>query len=311
MTMRADGLEERQPDEVAALPTWSVILPGLVRSWRKALTLTPAVISRFLLAFVLAVALWAYVTAQKNPVMTISLTNISITSRGLPKGYVLSRPLPYLSIKLQGLADDLSGITASSIVATVDARGLTPNSPPRVLPVSVTAPSGHNLTLLDPSPLRVQVTVDNIASRSVAVVVVPIGQPPAGYSQTGFDQVDPQSVTVTGLSSVLDRVRSATVEVDLSNAVKPIQEARAPVLLDANGHPINASSLVVTPAVVQVSVPMAPQVSFHSIAVAPIATGSPKVGYILVGMSVFSALRQRLRPTCHDGHAEHAAHRCD
>ncbi len=287
MTMRADGFEERQADEVAALPTWSATLPGLARSWRKALTFTPAVISRFLLAFVLAVALWAYVTAQKNPVMTISLSTISITPRGLPRGYVLSRPLPYLSVKLQGLADDLSGVTASSIVATVDARGLTPNSPPRVLPVSVTAPGGHNLTLLDPSPLRVQVTVDNIASRSVAVVVVPIGQPPAGYSHTGFDQVDPQSVTVTGLSSVLDRVRSATVEVDLSNAAKPIEEARAPVLLDASGHPINASSLVVTPAVVQVSVPMVPQVSFRSIAVVPIRIGPPRSGYTLVGLSVF------------------------
>ncbi len=287
MTMRADGFEERQADEVAALPTWSATLTGLARAWRRALTFTPAVISRFLLAFVLAVALWAYVTAQKNPVMTISLNTISITPRGLPKGYVLSRPLPYLSVKLQGLADDLSGVTASSIVATVDARGLTPNSPPRVLPINVTVPSGRNLTIVDPSPLRVQVTVDNIASRSVAVVVVPIGQPPAGFSHTGFDQVDPQSVTVTGLSSVLDRVRSATVEVDLSNAVKSIQEARAPVLLDASGRQINVSSLVVTPAVVQVSVPMVSQVSFKSVAVAPITTGVPRSGYTLVGLSVF------------------------
>ncbi len=286
MTVFSWDHDTGQGEEAPPVGSWSATLRALLGTWHSALPLSPPELSRLVLALVLAGGLWVYVTAQTNPVITMRIPGVTIVPRNLPRNYVISPSLGTVTVVLQALEHDLQNITASSIVATVDSHFLIPNTSARLLPVIITLPAGLNITLLKVTPDHVPISVDNIATRSFPVVVLPIGQTPAGYSTSSPPSVDPQSVTITGLSSILDRIRSATVGVNLDNAVDTIQEEIAPSLVDPNGRLIRAPSLNVTPPVVQVTVPVQRQFAVKSVPVTPFVPGVPRPGWRLVALRV-------------------------
>jgi YbbR domain-containing protein len=287
MTVRADSRDEGRGEEPR--PAWGeelAVLRERLLAWRQDARLSRAAVSRLLLAVVLAVALWVYVTSQENPVRMVRIDNVPITAVGLAPGYVLTPPLGTASVDIQGLDSDLHGVTAGDIQAMVDARKLVPGPGTYLLPVVIKLPPNHHLTLLDQTPAHVRVSVDETAHKSVPVTMVPIGQIPAGYQSAGAPIVEPPVVTITGLRSALARIQIATVEVNLNNAVRTVQESVSPVFVDANGDPVTPQPTGVIPAVVNVTVPIQPQLAFNTLPVVPVVTGQPRPGYVLTKIAV-------------------------
>lgn len=291
MTVRVDSRDDGQDQSPAGQASVGDLLAGnLVRL--RDVRLSRAVASRLLLAFLLAVALWTYVTAQQNPVRTVSIAGIPIVPVGLPAGYVINPPLGTVAVQVQGLDSDLRGVSSSDVQALVDARSLAAGSTVKHLPITIKLPGGHRLTLLEYTPKSVAVSADVTARKTVAVTVVSTGQTPAGYL-TGTPQVNPAVVTVSGLRSTLDHIQGATVEVNLSNIIAPlgdnsgfVKESLAPIFVDASGNQISPQPSSVSPPLVTVSIAVHQQIAFSTMPVVASIVGAPRPGYYLSGITV-------------------------
>ncbi|HAW10744.1 MAG: CdaR family protein [Candidatus Dormibacteria bacterium] len=222
-------------------------MPGfLTRNWRLKL-----------LAVVLAIVSWAGVVLATNPPGTRSVSipvpqppapNVS-----LPAGYLLTAPIPNLTVYITGTEEHLDAFSKSSLQVTVDynaIRAIGNQVPATVrLPVKITN-SDPNIDLDDP-PASVMAAVDTSGSTSETVEVAVSHTPPPGY-ETGSLVATPNTVTATGPEHELIGIQVRTQQIDLSNQRANFDGTVALYPYDGAGRLL--SDVNVTPATVNVAI---------------------------------------------------------
>ena len=187
-------------------------MPGfLTRNWRLKL-----------LALVLAIFSWAGVVLATNPPGTRSVSipvpQPPAPDVSLPAGYLLTAPIPNLTVYITGTEQHLDAFSKSSLQVTVDynaIRAIGNQVPATVrLPVKITN-SDPNIDLDDP-PASVMAAVDTSGSTSETVEVAVSHTPPPGY-ETGSLVATPNTVTATGPEHELIGIQVRTQQIDLSN----------------------------------------------------------------------------------------------
>ena len=187
-------------------------MPGFVkRNWRLKL-----------LALVLAIFSWAGVVLATNPpgtrAVSLPVPQPPSPDVSLPAGYLLTQPIPNLTVDISGTEDHLNAFSRSSLQVTVDydaIRAVGQNVPAAVrLPVTITN-TDPNIELDDP-PTSVGAQVDSSGSASEPVQVVVSHAPPAGY-QNNPGVATPATVTATGPEHELVGIVIRTKPIDLSN----------------------------------------------------------------------------------------------
>ena len=187
-------------------------MPGLVtRNWRLKL-----------LAVVLAIFSWAGVVLATNPpgtrAVSLPVPQPPSPEVSLPAGYMLTQPIPNLTVDITGTEDHLNAFSASSLQVTIDydvIRAVGQNVPATVrLPVRITN-TDPNIDLDDP-PASIEAQVDSSGSASEPVQVVVSHAPPPGY-QDNPGVATPATVTATGPEHELVGIVIKTQPIDLSN----------------------------------------------------------------------------------------------
>src|SRR5262245_50400152 len=84
---------------------------------------TTANVVRYLLSFVLAFTLWAWVTAQRDPEQTYQANQLAITATNLADSLNLVGSLPTVDVRLEGPQSVIETIDTGSIQATIDMTG--------------------------------------------------------------------------------------------------------------------------------------------------------------------------------------------
>jgi YbbR domain-containing protein len=136
----------------------------------------------------------------------------------LPAGYLLTQPIPNLTVDITGTEDHLNAFSKSSLQVTVDyaaVKAVGDQVPATVrLPVRITN-SDPNIDLDDP-PASIEAQVDSSGSASEPVQVVVSHAPPPGY-QDSASVATPATVTATGPEHELVGIVIKTTPIDLSN----------------------------------------------------------------------------------------------
>lgn len=163
-----------------------------------------------ILAVILAVVLWLYVMNEQNPPIESSFT-IPLEVRNAATTFVISEMPETARIKVRGPRSTVAGLLTCDLKAYVDVKGLSEGRHN----VKVNAALPPNLELIEINPEKVQLRLDTIISRNVAVAVRLTGTPAKAATVSKVASANEQ-VTIEGPKNVVDTVEKVAAAVDLS-----------------------------------------------------------------------------------------------
>ena len=243
-----------------------------------------------LLSLLIAILMWNYViTTDKSITRAKTIYNLTGTIRGQTvltdnKLALTEYPLDELSginVTLDVPQADYSKVSAGNVQVTLDLSNVRTAGTQEV-PLSATTSYGrvHSIT-----PQTLTLDFETLDSRNVGINVALNGQSDDyWYNVT---RTNPTSITVSGAASVVQRLASAKVNVNVRSMDRSTITAMPYVLLDVNGELIPQNMLNSSTSSVSVSLDIYPTSDIPiSTDYANVVTGVPAEGYVLQSVSV-------------------------
>ncbi|MCL4532134.1 MAG: CdaR family protein [Actinobacteria bacterium] len=233
------------------------------------------------LAIFLSTALWVLVVNDQNPDRTDTPDiSIPVEVSRVPPGLVVMNTPEQVRFKIRAPKDRWSSLRASSFRASVDLSRAGPGI--QAVPV-VPEVSDPQIRVLEVIPSTVSLRLEELRERTVPVKVNLVGNVPFGYVY-GTPKVDPQTVVVSGPTSLVQSVDVASVEVRLDGVTVETNNAFHPDPVDSTGTVVR--NVRVQPQTVTVRVPVDQQVSYKQTAVRAAVTGKAATGFWIESISV-------------------------
>ncbi len=236
-------------------------------------------ISRFFLAFVMAVLLWFYVMGLENPAESAVFPNLPIEVRGLANDLDVRVALGTATVSVQAPQDVLGRIHAGDFQVYVDATGLAPGT--HRVDVKIQHTNDFVQARVDPAQITLQVGLHG--TKTLSVQPRPLGRPYAGY-QLEPQTVDPRQVTVSGPQEQVDRVVSVVAEIDVEGKQTVQSGLVRPRALDAANQPI--SGLTFDPELVKITAPIQQQLDYKTLALHVQLDGEPASGFRVTDINI-------------------------
>ncbi len=190
----------------------------------------------FILSLAAALTLWYTVNAREQVERVVE---VRLDYKGLPPGLVVtSGQINKLEVRLRGPLELLRSLAGRELSYTVDLSGVTRGN--NVIPlVGGRAPEWRSYQVLEVTPSRLTLEVDNILERKLPVKVEFRASPLVSSLRMEDVSVTPGQVTVHGPAAEVGRLRRLTVEV--------------PADLSAEGKQVTTEAAVLAPSSVEVS----------------------------------------------------------
>ncbi len=215
-----------------------------------------------ILAFLIAVAFWLVVSIQVIPTIEKPIDNIPLEAQLTE--YMDRNNLKIVgdfkenvNIRIEGKRYDISSLTADDFLASVDLSSVR-SAGSYTLPINVAerTDSGR-CSVLHTEPLSVTLVVDEIVSRDFAVTgTAPDISLPEGYY---LDEItaSPPVITLTGSSSVLDKVKNIEARSHYSGEIYESQEMQGEIIVyGSNGAKIPTDDFTMSTENISVNIPI-------------------------------------------------------
>ncbi len=234
------------------------------------------------LAFVLAVLVWLIAVNQENPLQERTLpAPIPVTLRGLEPALVVVRSdQPNAVVSVRAPRQTLDALRMDDVELTLNLAGLGPGT--WDVPITgVMRQNNARLTSIEPT--IIQVTLERELTRTLPVRLEVQGEPAPGY-ELGETRIDPALVTLTGPTSVVERVSIAAVTVNMLNSKVSFAGLVTVRLLDSALQTVTGVALDASR--VNVTVPVTQKVGFRDVAVKVNLVGQAAPGYRITNITV-------------------------
>ena len=239
-----------------------------------------------LLALVLAMSLWVYVTDQDNPERTVRVPGaVPLETVNVPPDQAVFPPLDQsVTVRVRGPEGLVDGLEPEDFRATVDLADVA--SQEVTVPVRVD-PDDPRVEVVEVQPSEVLVRLEDVTSRSVPVEANLVGAPPRGF-QAGTPVIQPVEVVITGAETLVGRVDAVEADINLTGARTDFQETLLLQARDELGGNIQGVEIEPESAVVRVEIT---QLEFSgAFIVRPDVSGSPAEGYNVTSVRVEPAI---------------------
>ncbi|HEY7467416.1 MAG TPA: CdaR family protein [Dehalococcoidia bacterium] len=247
--------------------------------WRR----TATTLALALVSLLAALALWVAVTGAENPQETFEFSGgLTVRAVNVPQGLaVASITEDVVFVRVRATEDVFDELTTADFAAEVNMAG--ERQPTSTLAVSVRVVGNSDVEVVSVTPSAVEVTLEEEASKQVTVQVNRQGTPAQGVMVSSVE-ASPATVRVTGAASLVARVQSAAVDVNLTGIRVTQEQQYSLAARDASGADlrplrIEPSAAEVRIAVTQVEVSWGVTVSLQT-------RGSVADGYNLTGVTV-------------------------
>ena len=234
---------------------------------------------QFLLALVLSIALWTFVSYSVNPTQEASFevpVTITPPADGLETVAIDTlqpeTPEAQVMVLVSGPQADLRELTTADFTATADLSELAAGT--HTVPIEVTAPRVADVRSVEPDSLIVQ--IEPHATREVAVEAAPVGATPFLFTSNP-PEIEVEQAIIDGPQPLIERVARVVVPVSLDGRTATFTEQSALVPVDVSGQEV--AGVTVTPSTSNVEVVVRPDVSVQRVAVAPRIEGQPAPGF--------------------------------
>jgi len=238
------------------------------------------------IAFVLAFVVWVAAVNAADPLDVRAFpSSVPIEIVGLQDGLVIVDGTPAtarVTIRAPGSVWDL--ITARDLHVEARLNGLGVGS--------------HDLTLVgtldrEPAlitqiePARVELVLEQAASRTLSVRASITGEPALGYRMDDPVAI-PESVQLSGPASLVDQVTEVVAQTDVTGRREDIDAEAELMALDATGQTVEGVNL--EPATARVVTSVHQLVGYRLVAVIPIIKGQVETGYQVSSITVSPTL---------------------
>ncbi len=241
-------------------------------------------IRTFLLALVLAVAVWISAVTSADPDEVRTLNNVPLEIIGQDPSLVNVTELPKtIEVTLRAPRSVWEKLNAqeNSVQATLDLTGL--GSGEYTLDIQLRILE-RPVQIVLANPKTVSVSLEPLATRTLPVEVSLSGQPATGY-QAGTVDIEPDQVTIAGPESIIKQVARARVAVSLAGVRESIDQSIGVQIVDARNGQLKGISL--SPESVHVNIPVNLLGGYRDVAVKVVVQGQVANGYRLENISVF------------------------
>ncbi|MCR4441560.1 MAG: CdaR family protein [Peptococcaceae bacterium] len=221
-------------------------------------------------AVFLAFLLWFYVTNLQNPTIDRTLT-VPLSYQGLKEGLVTSERTQSIDIKIKGPRSVINPLTPKDIRALVDLSQAKLGE--SSFSIDLSLPPGVQLVSIKPASIQLQ--IDAVLERQLAIKVKTINAAAPGYSSY-TPVITPSRVVVKGAQQVLESLDAAQVTIDLNQTRENLLLNLPVNLVDKNGNTVPEYSLEINPKTVQVFVPVIQNIPTKTVPIKPSLVGTPK-----------------------------------
>lgn len=227
-----------------------------------------------LMAVILAIILWMYVTGEQNPTGE-TVVRVPLETENLSSGLVVADRPAEVQVRVEGRKAAVVNLLPRDVHAYADLRSAKVGD--NVLPVRVDVPVGLNIIHVNPA--QVTIRVEKIEDIQLPVQVSLLGSPASGY-RTLEPVLKPSQVVISGPASALKEIGRVYVEAKIDQASGNFL-AQLPVkIADSEGHPLQ-TWLTVNPDTVETFIPVVQDMPSKMLPVRPRFTGEPAKGYAI------------------------------
>jgi YbbR domain-containing protein len=156
--------------------------------------------------------------------------------------------VPTVTLRLKGNRSDLLKLNKSNITLVADLSRIYESGKQSVA-YSIAYPGDvppNSIEILEQSPREIQLSILERRTKDVDIEIVYNGSVPEGFRTDKENvQLDREAIRVVGPASVVDRIASAQIQVDLEGQTGTINSSYRYVLLDREGKEVDSSQLTV------------------------------------------------------------------
>ena len=232
-----------------------------------------------IIAIVLAIIFWLWINSQPDAALSSrNNMNVPLDIRNQPANLVIVSSISPITVRI----NNTQGVSVSDLYAYVDLTGAEPGQ--HSFEVKMNTPQG--VTIENISPKTVILNLDLVKDKIVPVTVTVTGSPEKGFI-AGQPQVIPSVVNVRGPTSILDKLESVSVDVNVTGAKETLRVARPVTFKDIKNEGIfapdpNLESLNAFPDTVEIIVPIYPQeLASKTVPLRVAASGQPAEGMMV------------------------------
>lgn len=225
-----------------------------------------------IISLLLAVSLWLWVTAERNPALEKVLT-VPLETKNLADELTVAEQPDSVIIRVEGRKKIIDSITSRDVKAFVDLNGASIG--PNIKPVEVNLPS--NLQLVSVNPSQVSIIIDEVSEVQLPVSVNIQGDIATGHLQLQ-PETTPAEVLVEGPGNLLDAIDKVYVDVSMANREKSFLEYLPVKIRDKRGKPLG-EWLTIKPEYVEVYIPVIKEQPSQKMLIKPDIAGTPAKGY--------------------------------
>ncbi len=202
-----------------------------------------------ILSVIFAVLLWCYVVSETNPIRSMTYKEVEITVAGLDqlkeKKLIplddLSEKLPTVKVNLNVPYREISTMSQSNIVVTLDLSGITQEGTYKDVPLKVKV-ANTDVTVGSFSPSSVDVVVQKIATSEIPITISATGKLP-DHLYRGTPTVKPQTLQISGPESYITCISRARVDVDLAKMTDGFESAMQYTFIDKDGNEVSSANI--------------------------------------------------------------------
>lgn len=242
-------------------------------------------IRTFLLALVLAIAVWVSAVSAADPNEVHAYPkSVPLEIVGQDPSLVITSELPAgidLTIRAPHSVWEALSTKDDSVRAILDLSGLSAGEHQVNPQIQVTLRPAQ-IVLANPD--KITVNLESLAYTTLPLTLSLSGQPSAGY-QAGEATLAASEVMISGPKSLVDAAVRARVTVSLDGIRESIDGPIAIQVINAKNEVLRG--LTLTPETVLANVPISQQGGFRDVAVKVVVRGQIAPGYRLENISVF------------------------
>ncbi len=237
-----------------------------------------------ILSLLIAFTLWLVVINVEDPVdeknfsnIKVNFLNTNLITDANRVYEILDNSAVVRSVTVEAPRTLLESLNNSDIVAEADFANVTVNE---TIEIEFSSTRGNNeIRSISGSSSMVKLNIEDRRTKRLTLTVLTEGTPAENYI-IGDVSMDQNRLEISGPESVVSRITTANLQVDISDSTSDISTYADVVLLDENGKEVSQKSLTMNTNSVKVTVPI---LATKTVPVEYNTMGEPAEGYLWTG----------------------------
>lgn len=237
-----------------------------------------------ILSLVIAFGLWIIVINIDDPVDEKSFSNIKVNLINTNvlteqnKVYEVINNTDSVRVRVEASRSLLENLSSADIVAEADFAKMAEDETVEINFYSLR--SNEAIRSISGSNSKVELNVENKKTKRLVLNTETQGEPMDGYV-VGTISMDQNRVEISGPESVISRISSAVLQVDISDSVSEISTYADVILYDVDGKEVSSKQVTMNTGFVKVTIPI---LKTKEVPIIVETTGVPADGYGVTGV---------------------------